>query len=172
MLTLDMLYAVLQGLPPSYLTYLDAPLAYFCGRIHAALNNGHDPISALNLALKNSGPSAIQNIKKIFAQTKPVMHIPGLTFAQRQVLVALRYAKVASLSQLSHALVMDRANTNRRLIALAKKGLVLKFYSKGGAYYLPIPAPLDKKVKREVYRLINDQLKAAQPTTSTTSTIP
>ncbi len=50
MLTLEMLYAVLQGLPSSYLTRLDEPLAYFCGRIHAALNDGHDPITALQIA--------------------------------------------------------------------------------------------------------------------------
>ncbi len=75
------------------------------------------------------------------------MQLPGLSFAQRQV-----------------------------LITLAKKGLVLKFFAKGGVYYLAIPAHLDKKVKLEVNRLIAEQIghvdagELTTPTTSTTST--
>jgi len=42
MLTLEILYAVLQGLPPDYLTFLDEIWSAFCRKIHWALQRGAD----------------------------------------------------------------------------------------------------------------------------------
>ncbi len=181
MLTLEILYAVLQGLDPSYLTHLDHAWAVFCLRIHDALGKGNDPIAALKTAIFQTGPREFAAIRKMLREARPVMKLPGLSRRQKEALVALRYSKVASISHLSQVLAMDRSNTFRTLKALVAKRLALKFIRKDGVYYYALPASLGHSVKAEINRLLLDQLsdpelpqaeKLTTMTTPTTLTIP
>lgn len=54
MLTLEILFAVLHGLPPSHLTHLERPWHRFCLRIHRGLMYGKPPLEALQLALQQA----------------------------------------------------------------------------------------------------------------------
>jgi hypothetical protein len=172
MLTLEVLYAVLQGLPPDYLTFLDEVWRVFCRTIHWELESGADPASAFKQALKKAGNWEVHEINRLFAQATQVIHVPGLSYRQKEVLTALRYSKVASLTSLSRALGADRSNTHRRLDVLVKKGLAFKFYGKGGVCYLAISGPLPKEAKVEIHKFIRQELEfaATRPTTPTTST--
>jgi hypothetical protein len=176
MLTLEALFAVLQGLRPDHLTHLEPIWKVFCDEIHQELNKGHDPLTALTIVLDQAEYGVLNAINRLLSQIQPAMQLPGLTFRQKEVLIALRYAKVASLAQLSRELVEDRRNTYRRLTALVKKGLALKFFRKDGVFYFAIPAALDHSVKDAVFHLIADRARqfseaqAAKSTTPTTST--
>ncbi len=177
MLTLDILYAVLQGLPHDYLTFLDEVWRAFCRTINRELERGADPTSAFKQALKNASSWEVREINRLFAQATQVIHVPGLTYRQREVLTALRYSKVASLTNLSRALGADRGNTHRRLEVLVKKRLAFKFYGKGGVCYLAISDPLPREAKIEIHKFIRQELEFAAgrsttPTTSTTVTKP
>jgi hypothetical protein len=186
MLTLEILYAVLQGLDPSLLTHLDTTWAVFCYRIHHSLTTGQDPLTAFKNAVLQTRPPDYAALRKMMREARPVMRLPGLSRRQKETLVALRYSKVASLSHLSQVLMLDRSNTFRTLKALVAKGLALKFFGKDGVYYYAVPAPLEKSVRVEINRLLLDQLDLlppAQPevtqpailttlTTATTMTIP
>ena len=176
MLTLEILYAVLQGLPPDYLTFLDEIWSAFCRKIHWALQRGADPASAFKQALQDAGEWEVREINRLFAQAHRVVQLPGLTYRQREVLTALRYSKVASLTNLSRALGADRGNTHRRLDVLVKRGLAYKFYGKGGVCYLAISAPLPREARLEIHKFIREGLdfaasEAATPTTPTTPTM-
>ncbi|MEX2161096.1 MAG: helix-turn-helix domain-containing protein, partial [Anaerolineales bacterium] len=174
MLSREMLYAILQGLPYKYFQHLDAPWPLIAKRINLCLDEGLDPVSALKAAFKWMGPYERRTVKETLLLVAPVMHIPGLSYRQREVLVALRSAKIASLSQLCRTLAQDRGNTHRRLAALVSKGLAVRFFQPGGAFYFAIPAPMEKSVKLAVNQFIDDLTDefAAEPTTPTTSTTP
>lgn len=159
MLSLDMLYAVLQGLPPKYLNHLEWPWPQFCERIARALASGADAVAALRLALNNSSPSQIAAIRKSLREIEPVMHLPNLTYRQREVLIALRNSKTASLAQLTHILAQDRSNIHRSLSALIKKGHAIRFFRPGGAYYMAVDSPIEKSVKLAAFQLIDEILK-------------
>ena len=158
------------GLPYPYLQHLDAPWPLIGKRIHVALNQGHDPYFAVKLAFAQTRESEREKIKGTLLQVLPVMQIPGLSYRQREALIALRASNVASLAQLSRVLVQDRANTHRRLSALVKKGLAVKFYQPGGVYYFAIPKPLEKSVKAAVSRFINNLIQEYSSTPATPAT--
>jgi len=153
-----MLYAVLQGLPSSFLDYLDRPWVVFCERIERAMKAGHDPLAALRSALAHIGDWERETMKKALIEVQPVMQMPGLSFRQKEALIALRYAGAASLSQLSRVLVQDRSNTHKRLTALVKKGLAIKFFRPDGVYYFAIPAPMERSIKTGVNQMFNSLL--------------
>jgi predicted transcriptional regulator len=158
MLTLDVLYAVLQGLHPNYLTHLEPTWLVFCRDIHEALQQGNDPASALQFALDQAWGPHIVAINKLLREVQPAMQMPGLSRRQKEALIALRYSKVASLTQLSRTLLADASNTQKRLNVLIKRGFALKFSRQGGLYYFAIPAPLDKGVRLKVNQIIRETL--------------
>ncbi len=172
MLTLDMLYAVLQGLTSNYLGHLDRVWISFCVRIQLALEEGKDPISALKLAFQKAQPWELYSMKEALREVMPVMRLPGLSYRQKETLIALRCAKVASLSQLTRVLLEDRSNTHKRLTVLVRRGLAVKFFQPDGVYYFAVPAPLEKEVKSAVSQMIDQFLEELAPTTPTTATTP
>src|SRR5690606_4758184 len=100
MLSLDLLYAVLQGLPATHLQHLDRPWLLFCERIEQALKGGQSALSALRLALEETHESHIRVIKKALTHVAAVRGLKKLSYRQKQLLMVLRVAKVASLRQL------------------------------------------------------------------------
>lgn len=176
MLSLDTLYAVMQGLPVDRLQHLkDTPWRVLCWRIERELAAGHPPLLALQNALKDLGDWERQHIRQALAHVLPVMHIPGLSYRQRQALITLRYLGSASLTQLSYTLMADRSNTHRRLQALVHRGLALKFSQPGGVCYMAITNPLSKEIKRSVQSILDALIQEAAsdaPTKPTTATTP
>jgi hypothetical protein len=71
MFSIEILYAVLQGLPPEYLTFLDEVWVIFCRRIHWELERGVDPLTALKSVLKAIPDSQKEKIRSALAQAKP-----------------------------------------------------------------------------------------------------
>lgn len=176
MLTLDLLFAVLRGLPASYLSHLELPWRVFCGRIQRALDLGQPPMAALKQALEHATEDEVLRLCKAIGEVNGVALLPDLSFRQRQALVALRYQNVASLSHLSRLLNWDRAHTYHRLSALVRKGYALKFYGDNGPSYLAIYEPVQSSVKYEAFQLIQEfvaQLRARQgrATSATTATL-
>jgi hypothetical protein len=159
MLSLDMLYAVLQGLPPKYLNHLEWPWPQFCERIARSLNSGADAAAALRSAVNSCSPSQLAAIKKSLREIEPVMHLPGLTYRQREALIALRNSKTASLAHLTHILALDRSNIHRSLSALIKKGYAIRFFRPGGVHYMAIDSPIEKSVKLAAFQMITEILK-------------
>ena len=84
MLTLDMLYAVIQGLPADHLDYLDRPWYLLAVRIERALKEGLDPASALHSALSNSADWERQVYLRAFIHEEPVLALPDLTHAKKK----------------------------------------------------------------------------------------
>jgi hypothetical protein len=161
MLTLETLYALLQGLPAKYLDFLDPPWPPFCQRIENALKQGMDPLAALQFALDAMNAWGRSMLKNALSQVRPVMNLPGLSYRQKEALIALRYAGVASLAQLSRVLVQDPSNTRKRLMALVNKGYAMRFFRPGGVYYFAIPSRIDKSLKISVNELLNDLIDAS-----------
>src|SRR3990172_2203912 len=110
MLTLEMLFAVLQGLPASFLTQLDSSWQTFCGRLEFALRRHTDPLEALKNALLGASQQEIRYLGRALAMAESVMGLPGLSARQKQVLIVLRYEHAASLSRLHKLLNWDRSN--------------------------------------------------------------
>ncbi len=176
MLTLELLYALLRGLPAKYLDFLDPPWPPFCQRVENALKEGKDPLAALQFALDAMNPWARSMLQKLLSQIRPAIALPGLTYRQKEALIALRYAGVVSLSQLNRVLVQDPSNTRKRLAVLVAKGYAAKFFRKTGVFYFAVSSPIDPSLKHSVHelltRLINEYSSEAQPTITTTPTIP
>jgi len=158
MLTLETLYALLQGLPAKYLDFLDPPWPPFCQRIENALKQGMNPLAALQFALDAMNDWGRSMLKKALSQVRPVMNLHGLSYRQKEALIALRYAGVASLAQLSRILVQDRSNTRRCLLALVNKGYAVRFFRPGGVYYFAIPSRIEKSIKVSVNELLNKMI--------------
>lgn len=159
MLTIEMLYAVLQGLPASHLDFLDPPWLHFCERIERALKAGLDPLTALKSALDTMGDYERRMLRKVLAQSRSVMPMTDLSYRQKEALIALRYAGAASLAQLSRVLVQDPSNTHKRLAVLVKKGFAMRFFRPGGIYYFAVPARIEKSLKVSVNDLLNDLIQ-------------
>lgn len=159
MLTLDVLYAVLQGLPAKRLQHLkDTPWMLLCQRIEHQLQHGEPPLVALRDALKETGNGERNHLREVLACILPVMSIPHLTYRQRQALITLRYAKSISLTQLSYTLMADRSNTRRRMQVLVRRGLALKFSQPGGECYMATTTALSKDVKRGIQQILDELL--------------
>jgi hypothetical protein len=92
MLTLDMLFAVLQGLPGSALTHLREPWQLFCDRIHFAFHRTIDPLEALKMALDKASTAEIRLISEAVTEAQGVLELPDLSPRQIQALTALRYS--------------------------------------------------------------------------------
>lgn len=178
MITLEVIHALLLGLPSKRLEHLDrTPWGVLCWRIEHNLKNGKEPLAALKQALEDAHEGERSVLRQALAQVLPVMSLPGLTYRQKQALIALRYAKSASLTQLSHTLMADRSNTHRRLQALVRRGLAIKFSQPRGIYYMAVSAPLSKEIKLGIQRILDQlldelQTEATKSTTPTTATTP
>ena len=158
--------AVLQGLPPEFLTFLDETWLNFCRRIQWALGRGLDPVAALKAAIEELSDSQMEDLKRALGEVKPVMQMRGLSYPQKEVLIALRYSKVVSLSRLSKQLVRDVGNTNRRLSALVKKGLAFKFYSKEGPCYMAVTTPMQRTTKSAIHQVLFELIDTTEPVPS------
>jgi DNA-binding MarR family transcriptional regulator len=154
MLTLEMLYALLQGLPADHLDHLDRAWYLLAVRIERGLKEGRDPVSALYEAFDNSHDWERQHYLRALLQEEPVLALPDLTQRQKEALIALRYSGACSLSQLSRILAQDRGNTSRRLDVLIEKGYAVKYFRRDGPYYLAITSPLGDQVKSQVADLM------------------
>ncbi len=156
MITFDILYAMLLGLPSSYLAHLDNEWGSLGAHIYEALQAGSDPVSALTLALQQAPFWQVLELRRSFKKVRTVMSLPGLTYSQKELLLALRNAEVASLAQLSRAVMRDRNNTYRRLIALISKGLVVKFPRPDGVFYFAVKARVDSPTRSKVHQIMKE----------------
>ena len=191
MLTFEILYAMLLGLPSSYLEHLDNEWSSLGAHIVEALHAGHDAVSALKIALQAAPYWQILGLRDSFKMIKGVMALPGLSYRQKELLMALRSAKVASLAQLSRSVNCDRNNTHKRLITLVNKGFAVKFPRPDGVYYFAVAARLDSSARSAAHRMLIEvmdyiladtqgklhslakfepSIAPAKPTTSTTAT--
>lgn len=159
MLTFEMLFAVLQGLPSSNLDHLDKVWIWLCGNIQLAREKGSDPLSALKIAIQQAEYWQILAMKESFEKARAVMQLPGLSYRQKEALIALRVAGVASLAQLNRVLMQDRAHTHKRLAALVKKGLAVKFFRPNGVYYFAIPGRLESSVRSAAHQVVTDLME-------------
>jgi len=89
------------------------------------------------------------------------MNLPGLSYRQKEALITLRSVGVASLAQLSRVLLQDPSNVRKRLLALVKKGYVLRFFRQGGIHYYAIPQKMEKSIKHSVNDLMNSLIAKA-----------
>lgn len=172
MLTIEMLFAILQGLPSAYYAHLTPRLKVFCDRIRARVRAGDSPPLALTRAFEEATEWERGDIKQMLTQSATVMHLPGLSRLEKETLLALRHAKTASLAQLSHALQRDRSNTFRRLAAIVKKGHAIRFYNLSGLIYIAVDKPLDKKTRRAIHLTLSQifvQLETDAPAKITTN---
>jgi hypothetical protein len=177
MISIELLHALLQGLPSKFLEHLNPPWPLIATRIQLQIDEGEDPVSALKFAFMSTKDYERRSIRETLLQVLPVMQIPGLSYRQREALIALRSAKTASLSQLCQVLAQDRGNTFRRMGALVNKGLAFKFYRPGGVYYFAVLTPMEKSAKVAVSHFIDELIREASagefpaaPTTPTIST--
>ena len=154
MLTLDMLFAVLQGLPADHLKHLHRPWYLLAWRIERGLKEGLDPVSALHAALSNSHKWEREHYLRAFEHEEPVLALPDLTQRQKEALVALRYAGASSLTQLTRVLAQDRSNTRRRLDFLVEKGYAFKYFANEGACYMAITAPIPDGTRSEAIEMM------------------
>ena len=157
MLTLEMICALLQGLPADHLDHLDRPWYLLAVRIERALKEGLDPTSALHAALSNSAEWERQVFLRAFLLEEPVLALLVLWrtgFFFFRSLTRRCFSDASSLSQLSRILVQDRSNTRRRLEVLIEKGYAVKYFRRDGAYYLAISSPLDDKDKSKAIELM------------------
>jgi predicted transcriptional regulator len=161
----EMLYALLQGLPEKYFAHMDAPWHFLARLINLELKAGRDPISALKAAFARTNDFSRQKIKETLLNVMPVMQIPRLSYRQREALIALRSVKSASLAQLCCILAQDRRNLYRRLNALVRKGLAIRFYQPGGVFYFATSAPMEKSLKLAVNQFLDELIKqySAEP---------
>lgn len=150
MITHDMLYALLQGLPTKYLDHLPEPWPAMARRISQVLRSGSDYRAALRAAFQEAPPEELEALKKAFIIAWGVVHIPRLTYRQREVLIALRTVQVASLAQISAIVSQERRNTLRRLEVLANKGLLKKIMQPNGMHYFAVQGHPDDELTRAV----------------------
>lgn len=155
-----MLYAVLQGLTSNHLAHLDRAWISLANRIQFSLKQGAKPMPALRQAFQDLTIIERSTIEHALTLYWPIMQIPGLTYRQREALLAVRSAHCASLAQLSRVLAQDRRLVHRRLAALVRKGLVIRFFQPGGVYYMAVRRPQDKTLKRQVTRFIAEFIQS------------
>jgi DNA-binding MarR family transcriptional regulator len=159
MITFEIIYAVLLGVHPENFTFLDRPWRLFCYSLFQLLSKGEDPLAALKASLESAFQEDPLAFKSLIAQIRFAENLPKLSHRQKQLLIALRYAKVASLTQLSKIVAADRSNTHRRLAVLVRKGHALKFFSEtNGVSYAAIREKFDNPFKRQVHQILDEQL--------------
>jgi len=161
MLTMEIIYALLQGLPAKYLDFLEPPWPPFCLRLEQALKNGATPVEALSYAIESMNDWGRSQLNKTLLEVRPVMNLPGLSYRQKEALITLRSVDVASLAQLSRVLLQDPSNVRKRLLALVKKGYILRFFRQGGIHYYAIPQKMEKSIKHSVNDLMNSLIAKA-----------
>lgn len=159
MLTFEILFAVLQGLPFFYLDHLDREWLGLCQSIYRAVQAGCDPLTALRYAIQEATPWQVRALRDSFQKAQPIMALQGLSYRQKETLVALRLAKVASLASLNRTLMQDPPHLHRRLSALVRKGLAVKFVRPDGVFYYAPDQSLDHSVKATSYRMIMDLME-------------
>lgn len=159
MLTLETLFAVLQGLPSSFLTGLDPSWQAFCCRLEFAVHYYQDPREALKQVLREATPREIRLLIKALSKAESVMCLPDLSARQKQALIVLRYENCLTLSRLYKLLNWDRSNTYRCLLVLMKKGYVGKFQGDMGPAYFAINRALDGAFKASAFGFIHDYLR-------------
>ncbi len=161
MISREILYAILQGLPVQYLEHLDVSWRVFARRIAKARREGHGPTAALRIAFNEAEYHELRKFKQAAQHIIPVMQISGLSYRQRETLIVLREAGTASLAQLCRVLAQDRSNTYRRLNALVRKGYAVKFFQPGGVYYHAVSSPMQKSIKVAVNQLLDELVAEA-----------
>lgn len=149
-----MLYVVLQGVPASFFDHLDRPWFVFCENLAKVIAKGGSPQEALSFALSESERWQMDAIRSLLLAIGPAMQVPGLSYRQREVLLALRNAKVASLTRLSHLISMDVSNTHKRLAKLVARGLAVKFYRPGGPHYFAVVNPVSRQFRKQVHEFL------------------
>ncbi|MCW5876971.1 MAG: hypothetical protein KIS85_08845 [Anaerolineales bacterium] len=159
MISRELLYAILQGLPHKYFGVLEPPWLGMAWRIQGHLLGGDDPVTALKGAYANLGPGARKQLRETLQQVLPIMGLAGLSYRQRETLLALRSLKVASLSQVCAVLTHDRRNTHRRLNALVDKGYAIRLYQPNGVHYMAIEAPMERSVKQAINEFIQELIE-------------
>lgn len=160
MLTLETLYAVLQGLPLEYLHHLDNGLQAFCYQLRVALDQGQPPLEAFRSTVTGAIFGVRSALVRMLGHMIAVAQIPGLSHRQRQALIALRYSKSISLVKLSLVLQQDRSNLHKCMEVLVRKGHALKFLQPRGAVYIPIVASLDHATKVSINHFIAELMKS------------
>ncbi len=155
MITLEIIYALLQGLPVKYLDFLEPPWPPFCLRIEHALKDGVEPMEALKYALDSLNEWGRGQLRKALSNVRPVLELPSLSYRQKEALIAMRSAGVASLAQLGRVLMQDRSNLLKRITVLVNKGYAMKFFRQGGVYYYALPHRLEKSLKISVFELLD-----------------
>jgi hypothetical protein len=135
MITHSTLSALIQGLPLKYFDHLPEPWPAMARRISRVMQSGPDYAAALRTAFDQATPQELEALKKTFTISWDVVQIPKLTYRQRELLIALRMVKVASLSQISAIVSQDRRNTARRLETLEKKYFVERIMQPNGTHY-------------------------------------
>jgi hypothetical protein len=155
MLTFEILYAVLLGLNPEYLVHLDEPWRRFCRNLSQELRR-LPPLQALEKTVRDE--YSHKEVMALFAHIDKTISIPGLTYRQKEALIALRESKIASLPRLCQILGTDRSNTHKRLNALVKKGFAGKFSRPGGVHYFAISGSLDRSLRAGIHNVFHSLL--------------
>jgi hypothetical protein len=183
MLTLDLLYAVLQGLPPTFLTFLDPAWVFFCEHIAKAIRFQIPPLEALRYALQEASPWERKALKEALSLVGPASQVKGITYRQREALIALRQSGLSSLRDLCLILQQDPGNTHRRMAALVRKGHALRILLPQGVHYFAVAEKLGKDVRLGVHQMLASLLEELEsqpvplqlqpePTKPTMPTIP
>lgn len=157
MITRRLLHAIILGLPEEFLQHLPPPWPLIARLIHMARREGASPANALRYAFFRLGATGRATLRTGLAVIWPVMHIPGLSYRQREVLIVLRALRTASLAQVCTLVLQDRSNTFRRLAALVSKELAIKFNKASGVFYMAVEVPLTRAEKAAINQIL-DQL--------------
>lgn len=156
MISRDMLYAILLGLPERFLEHLKAPWSLIATLVRLAREEKADPVTALRYAVIRLGANGRNTLRKALLAVLPVMSIPDLSYRQKEALIALRSQHTASLPQLCSALLQDRSNTHRRMAALVTKGFAIKFIQPNGVFYMSVDIPLDKATRLAINKFLDE----------------
>ena len=85
-----MLYAIILGLPEKFLEYLKGPWFLVARLVRLAREEKADPVTALRYAVFRLGPDGRNLLRKALLNVLPVMSIRGLSYRQKEALLALR----------------------------------------------------------------------------------
>jgi hypothetical protein len=159
MLTFDLLWAILQGLPVLFIDrVIGRDWVQFCLRIERARRAGLDPVSALKHALQEADRWQLRSRRAMFEKFQPILKIPGLTYRQRELLFTVSVSGPCDLPKLTMLLAQDRSHIHRRLGGLVAKGLIVKFGRQDGIFYFAPTLRLDRSQKTATFRLIMEVL--------------
>ena len=156
MISRDMLYAIILGLPEKFLEHLKGPWFLVARLVRLAREQNADPVTALRYAVFRLGPDGRNLLRKALLNVLPVMSIRGLSYRQKEALLALRSRHTASLPQLCSALLQDRSNTHRRMAALVRKGFAIKFMQPNGVFYMAVDTPLEKAQRGAINKFLDE----------------